>query len=226
MFGALPIDSDPGPTVDRRSTRLRTVLLASLGVATVITAGVVIGAALGGSDRDGSRLGDQRPPGRAPADDGAAPNVTYDLPPGIEKALAFQGVRIDGRGDDADTKTSAAELFSEPGEVRPDSVALVRMTDTELGQLRGPDGRPIAEPGPGIPARVTPTIDHRLVWIAVYRDAVIPIGGSYVETLSEDGSATAPGQDDSPTTLTTDLYVIRDAETGEVLSGGSLNSSP
>ncbi|HEY0951237.1 hypothetical protein [Nocardioides sp.] len=205
--------------------RFVAALLASVSVAGVIAATALIAASWGDGHQDGAESTRHRTPPAASGRE-APPTVTYDVTPAVEKALSLQGVRIDGRGDNARPGTSADELFAQPGEIRPDSISLVRLTDTEFGQLLGPDGRPVTDPGPNTRGRVTPQIDHQLVWVAVYRGATVPVGGGYVQAMSPGGDVEATAEGARPTTLTTDLYVIRDAGTGEVLSGGSLDPSP
>lgn len=109
----------------------------------------------------------------------------------------------------------------------PAQLALLRVTDLDLGQLVGPGGTPVSDPGPDTKARVDRRVENRLVWLAVYKDAPMPFGQGPVTQVDEDGQpvSAADAVSDGVGTAqvdAVDLFVLRDALTGKFLEAGSL----
>ena len=154
--------------------------------------------------------------------------VSYGVSEEVREALLRQGIRVDGAGVPGSATTDPDALFSgTAGNAGADAkvpaqVSLARITDLQLGQVVDANGSPIADPGPQSGGQVEPRINDRLVWLAIFPDAEVPVGGSPVTGIGPDGQ---PITTDSPDVemVTVDLYVVRDALTGAFLEAGSLD---
>lgn len=153
--------------------------------------------------------------------------VSYGVSAEVQEALLRQGIRVDGAGVPGSATTDPAALFSGTAGAAgaaaelPAQVSLARITDLQYGQVVDASGNPVADPGPQSGGRVEPRIEDRLVWLAIFSDAQVPVGGSPVTGIGPDGQPlTTDSQDVQLATV--DLYVVRDALTGAFLEAGSL----
>ncbi len=148
--------------------------------------------------------------------------VSYGVSAEVQQALLRQGIRVDGAGVPGSATTDPAALFSGTAAELPAQVSLARITDLQYGQVVDASGNPVADPGPQSGGRVEPRIEDRLVWLAIFSDAEVPVGGSPVTGIGPDGQPlTTDSQDVQLATV--DLYVVRDALTGAFLEAGSLD---
>lgn len=205
------------------------VALASGATIATVVGVVAVGSAVGSED--------DRAPSTGAADPGAAgapavasaalPPVTRGASDPVARSLQGQGIRVSAPTAAAEARTDATALFgvdrSGPGPDRvPDELSLVRMTDSDLGRVLAPDGTPVEQAGPGVRGSVDRSIEDRLVWLAVYRDAEIPAPASPVTGVDDDGQPLPVGDAVGSGTITVDLFVVRDASTGTFLEAGSL----
>jgi hypothetical protein len=154
--------------------------------------------------------------------------VSYGVSAEVREALLRQGIRVDSAGEPGSATTDPAALFSGTADgagadvALPEQVSLARIADLQYGQVVDADGNPVADPGPQSGGQVEPRINDRLVWLAIFPHAEVPVGGSPVTGIGPDGQ---PVTTDSPDVqmATMDLYVVRDALTGAFLEAGSLD---
>jgi len=154
--------------------------------------------------------------------------VGYGVSAEVQEALLRQGIRVDSAGEPGSATTDPAALFSGVADgagadaAVPGQVSLARITDLQYGQVVDADGNPVADPGPQSGGQLEPRINDRLVWLATFPPAEVPVGGSPVTGIGPDGQ---PVTTDSPDVqmATMDLYVVRDALTGAFLEAGSLD---
>ena len=152
--------------------------------------------------------------------------LSYGVSEDVRQALLRQGIRVDSAGEPGSATTDPAALFSgtagNADAKVPEQVSQARITDLQYGQVVDANGSPIADPGPQSGGQVEPQINDRLVWLAIFPDVEVPVGGSPVTGIGPDGQLITT---DSPDVemVTVDLYVVRDALTGAFLEAGSLD---
>lgn len=154
--------------------------------------------------------------------DAKLPPASTSVSPAVEKALLERGIRVVSEGAFVDAATGPNVVMRDATAI-PVSLSLVRITDLRYGQLVDESGRPLTEAGPRSGGEVARFIEDRLVWLAIYSDAEIGFGGSFIRSLDKNGQPAEPAASAGSEPFVTDLFVIRDATTGAVLKGGSIS---